>query len=396
MAKAVPSPILQLIRRADEDPRVRELPDRELLARFAGRHDEAAFQALLGRHGPMVLDVCRGVLGDSADAENAFQATFLVLVRKTGSIRKTASLGSWLHGVAYRTALKAKARLAGRHRHEARVPARQASEPADPSWREVQQVLHEELSGLPERYRAPLVLCYLEGATQEAAAVRLNLAKSTLRVRLERGRALLRTRLVRRGLGPAAFLATAAWPTAEASAGVPASLAASTVRAAALIVAGDEDASVVSARVADLAQEMGHTMTLANVKAAVVVAVVVGLLGAGSVALLHQGVRVEAPPPAPAREAEPADAGQPAAQGASTVTATRCRPAPWPAWGRCASAARPGRPGSPSCPAARCWRPWGRGRFPSGTWPRARRCADPQRGVGARALLFRPTAGSWP
>jgi RNA polymerase sigma factor (sigma-70 family) len=304
MARSVSSPILHLIRRADEDRRLRELPDQELLRQFAGGHEEAAFQALLGRHGPMVLDVCRGVLGDSADAEDAFQATFLVLVRKAGSIRKTASLGSWLHGVAYRTALKAKARLAGRHQHEARVPARPPSEPDDPSWREVRQVLHEELSRLPERYRAPLVLCYLEGATQEAAAVRLSLAKSTLRVRLERGRALLRTRLVRRGLGPAAFLAAAAWPTAEASACVPAALACSTVRAAALVVAGGADSAAVSARAADLAQEVGHTMSLGKGKAAVLVAVVVGLLGAGSVALIHQGVQVEAPP-APAREAGP-------------------------------------------------------------------------------------------
>src|SRR5262249_17535502 len=119
MAKAAASPILQLIRRVVEDPQVRELPDRDLLQRFHSRHEEAVFHTLLRRHGPMVLDVCRGVLGDGPDAEDAFQATFLVLAHKAGSIRQGASLGSWLHGVAHRTALKARARSAARPRHEA-------------------------------------------------------------------------------------------------------------------------------------------------------------------------------------------------------------------------------------------------------------------------------------
>jgi RNA polymerase sigma factor (sigma-70 family) len=154
MAKAASSLIVQLIRRAAEDPRVRDLSDQELLQRFHAQQDQAAFHALLCRHGPMVLDVCGGVLANEADAEDAFQAAFLILARKAGSIRKTASLGSWLHGVAYRTALKARAQSAERRKHEARVPIRQASEPDDLSWREVRQVLHEELSGLPERYRA--------------------------------------------------------------------------------------------------------------------------------------------------------------------------------------------------------------------------------------------------
>src|SRR4029434_8486304 len=105
-----------------EDPQVRELPDRDLLQRFHSQQDQAAFHTLLRRHGPMVLDVCRGVLGDGPDAEDAFQATFLVLAQKAGSIRKGASLGSWLHGVAHRTALKAWARSAARHKHEVRAP----------------------------------------------------------------------------------------------------------------------------------------------------------------------------------------------------------------------------------------------------------------------------------
>src|SRR5262245_44511297 len=110
MARTASSPILQLIRRTVEDRRVLQLSDRDLLRRFRDRQDEAAFHTLLRRHGPMVLDVCRGVLANEADAEDAFQATFLLLARKAAAIRQAASVGSWLHGVAYRTARKVRAR----------------------------------------------------------------------------------------------------------------------------------------------------------------------------------------------------------------------------------------------------------------------------------------------
>src|SRR5262249_42773138 len=231
MAKAAASPILQFIRRVVEDPQVRQLPDGGLLQRFHAQRDQAAFHTLLRRHGPMVLDVCRGVLGDGPDADDAFQATFLVLTQKGGSIRKGASLGSWLHGVARRTALKARAQSAVRQKHEARAPQQQASEADNLNWREVRQVLHEELGGIPERYREPLVMCYLEGATQQRAGARLGLAVRTLRDRLERGRELLRLRLVRRGLGPAAVLVATAWPSATASACLSETLVATTIKA---------------------------------------------------------------------------------------------------------------------------------------------------------------------
>ena len=203
MINPVSSPILQLVHRALKGERLRQLPDQALLQEFRDRGDQAAFEALLHRHGPLVLGVCRSVRGCAADAEDAFQATFIILARKAASIRKTASVSSWLHGVAHRTALKARAR----EKNEARTPGRPASDPDDLAWQEVRQVLHEELSGLAERYRAPLVACYLEGKTQDEAAARLRMARSTLKERLERGRSLLRTRLVRRGFGPAALLA---------------------------------------------------------------------------------------------------------------------------------------------------------------------------------------------
>lgn len=180
MTKTTSSPVLQMIRRMVEDRGVRALPDRDLLRMFSDRQDHSAFEALLRRHGPMVLSVCRGVLGD-ASAEDAFQATFIVLVRKASSIRTRASLASWLHGVAYRTALKARAQTATRQKYEAHRSERQSSAEDSLSWREVRQVLHEELNKLPERYRAPLVLFHLEGVTQQAAAAQLGVNPELVR-----------------------------------------------------------------------------------------------------------------------------------------------------------------------------------------------------------------------
>jgi cytochrome c peroxidase len=267
MAKAVSSPILQLIRRLVEDESVQQLSDQHLLRQFSDHRDEAAFGTLLRRHGPMVLDVCRGVFGNEADAEDAFQATFLALARKAASIRKTASVGSWLHGVAYRTALKARAQSATRQKNEARAPTRTISEPDDLTWREMREILHQELTGLAERYRVPLVACYLEGKTQDEAAAQLGLAKSTLKERLERGRALLRARLVRRGLGPAAVLLATAWPSAAAQAYLPAALASATAKAASLYAAGQgAERGVISLKVAALTEGVHSSMLLTKTK----------------------------------------------------------------------------------------------------------------------------------
>jgi cytochrome c peroxidase len=267
MAKAEPSPILRSIRRLVEDEGTRRLSDQHLLRQFCDQRDEAAFGALLRRHGPMVLDVCRGALSDEADAEDAFQATFLILARKAASIRKAESVGSWLHGVAYRTALKARSHSAARQKTEARAPTRAPAEPDDLTWREARQILHEELTGLAERYRAPLVACYLEGKTQDEAAAQLRLARSTLKERLERGRGLLRARLVRRGLGPAALLLATAWPAAAASAHLPAALASSTIEAASLCAAGQAAApSVISAEVAALTEGVLNSMVLTKTR----------------------------------------------------------------------------------------------------------------------------------
>jgi cytochrome c peroxidase len=275
MSKAVSNPILQLIRKVTRDPTGWQSSDHDLLQRFGSQRDEAAFHTLLHRYGPMVLDVCRSALGNEADVEDAFQATFLILASKAASIRKTASLGSWLHGVAIRTALKARARSATRRKNEARAPVREIAEADDLTWREVQQVLHEELTRLAERYRGPLVACYLAGKTQDEAAAQIGVAKSTLKERLEHGRSLLRARLVRRGLGPPAVLAAAAWP-AGASATVPVALASSTVNAVFLLAGGQAISAVVQTEVAALTAEVLKTMSLIKLKlttAALVLAV---------------------------------------------------------------------------------------------------------------------------
>jgi RNA polymerase sigma factor (sigma-70 family) len=303
MPRVTAGPLLQLIRHAVEGQRAGQLPDRELLRRFAGARDQAAFCALLRRHGPMVLEVCRGVLGNEADAEDAFQATFLVLVQKSGSVRKAASLGSWLHGVAYRTALKARARSAARRVHERRGPVGPASEADDRTWHEARQVLHEELGGLPERYRAPLVHCYLQGKTQDEAAALLGVSRATLKKRAERGRALLRARLVRRGLGPAAVLAAPAWPTAPASAGLPGALVSSTARAAALWAAGHAvPAALLSPAAAALANEAMTPVSLTKLKLAAAVLLLVGVLG---VVIRGSAPPPHAPAPVPGRGRQP-------------------------------------------------------------------------------------------
>jgi RNA polymerase sigma factor (sigma-70 family) len=280
MANAVSSPILRRIRQVALGHEAREASDRDLLERFSERRDEAAFQALVRRHGPMVLDVCRGVLRNDADAEDACQATFLILARKAASIRKAASLAGWLHRVACRTALQARERRATRKRNEAHAPARQGAEPDVLTWWEVRAVLHEELNKLPERCRVALVMCYLQSKTQDQAAAQLGLAKSTLKERLERGRELLRKRLVRRGLGPAALLAAAAWPAAVASACLPESFVSATVKAAGLLAAGQPTAGVVAAKVAALSEGVMRTMYLTTLKNVTALLIVLALIGA--------------------------------------------------------------------------------------------------------------------
>src|SRR5262245_5924095 len=274
MAKPPSSPILQLLHRLRPERRTDGLSDEELLGQFTICGDEGCFEALLRRHGPMVLGVCRATLPNEADAEDAFQATFLILARKAGSVRRAGSVSSWLHGVAWRTALRARAEFAKRRKHEPRTGAVEVAEAEERTWAEVQSIVHEELNRLGEGYRAPLVLCYLEGRPQDEAARLLGLPKGTLKGRLERGRALLRARLVRRGLAPAMVLAVAAWPAARAMAFLPSELVLPTVQAASLLAAGAAVAGVASDRVARLTERMLRAMFFTKVRIATVLVLV--------------------------------------------------------------------------------------------------------------------------
>ena len=199
--------------------------DAELLRRFTADRDEIAFQAIVRRHGGLVLDVCQAVLRNRADAEDAYQATFLTLATRAGAIRTPASLGAWLHGTAYRIALKAKTASARRRRHETHMTPSAELAPIDPSWAEVRQAIHEEVQRLPHAERAAIVLCYLLGRTQDESARCLGLTKDGIKKRLERGRATLRIALRRRGLGPAAVLASTTMPLAAVPRGMAAKTA---------------------------------------------------------------------------------------------------------------------------------------------------------------------------
>jgi RNA polymerase sigma factor (sigma-70 family) len=277
--------------------------DGELLTRFAGQRDQASFAALVHRHGPMVLGVCRGLLHDAHAAEDAFQATFLVLLRRAVALEKRPYLGNWLYGVAYRTALKARTATARRRARERKAAAMTPTQTGDQTRdRTVEPSMHEELGRLPEKYRAPLVACYLQGQTTEEAARQLGCPRGTVLSRLARGRDLLRTRLARRGVAPASGLALAL--AASASAAVPPALAGATRQLGRALLAGQLPAGTA----AGLADAVLKEMTLLNWKllagAALAVCVVAGL-GVGLAAYL--GRNPDGPPLAPAPLAPPPD-----------------------------------------------------------------------------------------
>src|SRR5262245_29417987 len=258
-----------------------ERSDGQLLTQFATRRDEAAFAELVRRHGPMVLGTCRRVLGNAHDAEDAFQATFLILARKAAGAVRYQTVGGWLHEVAYHVALRQRARTGRRQQHErqgVKVPAQQTM--TDLERRELRQVLDEELRRLPEKYRTPLVLCYLEGRSNEEAARALACPVSTLGWRLGRGRELLRGRLLRRGLGLPAVAVEAA--LAEQAAALPAALAEAVVQGAVAFIKGSASAIRTTSGAAALAEGVLRSMSLTKLRFAAVLALTVVLgLGAG-------------------------------------------------------------------------------------------------------------------
>jgi RNA polymerase sigma factor (sigma-70 family) len=265
------------------------LTDGQLLDRFVARRDQEAFAALVRRHGPMVLAVCRRVLGDAHDAEDAFQATFLVLVRRALSIRGRQVLGAWLHGVAYRTSLKARTMMARRRARERQASMRaEAAAPAPEPSADVLGLLDQELQRLPDKYRVPVILCELEGRTRKEVARHLAIPPGTLSSRLAQARKLLANRLTRRGIALAGGVLTLPL-AAQAPAAVPAALLLATAKAAAALAAGQR--AGISTTVLLLTQGVLKTMFLSKLKTAALALVVLVTLGIGGVAYRSGGVR---------------------------------------------------------------------------------------------------------
>ncbi len=281
------------------------LSDAELVKRFTSSvrpTAEAAFETLLGRHGPMVLGVCRHILRRPQDVDDAFQATFLVLVRKARSIRIDESLGPWLYGVAYKTAMRARSKAARHHLEEMDDLEGAAADPASGAFAcEVRPMLHEELNRLPEKYRSPIVLCHLEGKSHEEAARMLDWPVGTLSGRLSRGRQLLRDRLQRRGLTASAGM-LAAWFPGETIAVLPPRLVELTIKSA----LGSGAGPTVSTSVLTLTQGVLNAMLIHGFKRAALILVSVaamtaafGFRAAWLPAILGAGVAA-----APPRQAE--------------------------------------------------------------------------------------------
>jgi RNA polymerase sigma factor (sigma-70 family) len=265
--------------------------DAELLERFAAQRDEAAFEALLHRHGPVIWSVCRRVLSEEHAAEDAFQATFLVLVRKARSVSKKASIRSWLHGVALRVALRAREQERMRRCREREAPLRQSGEA---TWQDVRPILDEEIQRLPEKYRLPVILCYLEGQTNDEAARLLNCPRGTIAMRLARARERLRSRLLRRGVTLSTGTLTATLTDNAMPATVPPLLLAQTAKAA---LFGAASGSIIT-----LAAGVLHTMFMSKIKMTtvfVLVMAVIGGAGVGAYILRAQAPPVQVPPSKP-------------------------------------------------------------------------------------------------
>ncbi len=292
--------------------------DAQLLERFVRMRDEAAFEALIQRHGPMVLRVCRRALGHAQDAEDVFQATFLLLSRKAASLRDRAGVGSWLFGVASRLARKARTAARRRAAHEARAPMRIPGS-ADPSLAETQALLDEELALLPEKYRSVLILCYLQGLTRDEAAGRLGLSLAGVKKRLERGRERLRARLARRGI-PLSAVLLGLLLASEGLAAVPSPLVAATVGAAQALAQGKSLAALGAGPGVLLLYRRGlMIMFLRKLKfvGAVALAVVLAVLSGGLAYQVAAGAPVPEPrATAPVPQPKPAEAAKP---GARTV-----------------------------------------------------------------------------
>jgi RNA polymerase sigma factor (sigma-70 family) len=292
--------LIRYLRRAAVGSDRPAVPDVQLVERFLTQRDESAFELLVWRHGAMVLGVCRRILGDAHEAEDAFQATFLVLARKAASAARHRSVGGWLHTVAYRVALRARARRVARRAREHTLdeppPAGELDPASEAGWREVRRVIDEEVSRLPEKYRLPFVLFHLEGRSSAEVAQELGCPVGTVESWLTRARARLRSRLVRRGVTPTPGLLISLAPRREWLYQAAARMARAVSRGA---------AGAASPEAAALAGEVVQTLGITRAKTAVAALLLAATATGLTVVMVHRAdapVRPEAP-----QEARPAE-----------------------------------------------------------------------------------------
>ena len=262
------SRLLPSIRRSVLGRLTPDRSDGQLLTAFVTERDSEAFAGIVRRHGPMILGVCRRVVGDVHAAEDAFQAAFIVLARRAASIKSREQVGNWLYGVAYRTALKARAVLARRQSREKQVetmPEPAVKPPAD-VWPDLQVVIDEELNHLPDKLRLPVVLCDLEGRTQRAVAAQLKLPPATLATRLASARRILAERLTKRGIALSGGALAMLLGDRAAAALVPAALAESVVQTAGAVALGVPASTLASAHVVQISEGVMRMMLVAKLK----------------------------------------------------------------------------------------------------------------------------------
>ncbi len=295
------------------------LRDGQLLESYIHSREEAAFAALVHRHGPMVWGVCRRVLDNHQDAEDAFQATFLVLVRKAATVTPKESVANWLYGVAHQTAIKARATTARRRGREKQVTA--MPEPAleqQQLWNDMHALLDQELSCLPDKYRAVIVLCDLQGKTRGEAARQLKVPEGTVASRLATARTKLAKRLARHGLPVSGAALAAALAQNVALESLPLSVASNTIKAASLFAAGPAAATgILSVQAVALAEGVLKAMLLTKLKFMATVLLVASVLGAGVVAHTQQ-LQADKPSDRIVKQ-ESKPAGQPAKKRPFTI-----------------------------------------------------------------------------
>jgi RNA polymerase sigma factor (sigma-70 family) len=279
--------------------------DGELLRRFIDHRDATAFASLVNRHASMVWGVCRRLLGHVQDAEDAFQATFLVLVRKAASVVPRSAVGAWLHGVAYNTALKAQVASVARKQKEKQVEVMPEPEVVQhDAAEEAQQLLDQELNSLPAKYRQALVLCDLEGRSRKEAARQLKIPEGTLSSRLTTARTMLAKRLTRRGVVLPAVALMGLLSRSATSASVPTAVVSRTIEVATLVAAGQTTAAgLISNRVTSLSEGVIRAMLLSKLKFATVTLLLITLAALGAGYLF--GLSAVAQPPAEKKATEP-------------------------------------------------------------------------------------------